>query len=251
MRNALGGLSAVLVMGLLLSGCHESATPPAPQPETGRVVLRFTYEDLDSQPFSLDSAYLTASDDVVTINRLKYYLSSVRLRRADSSEWQAPDAAFLVDALHRDTLSLRGVPPGDYVSLAFDIGLDSVTNSRLDHGGDLAPSKEMQWSWSTGYKFLSLDGQWWQGAQAAGIVEYHIGRAPTLRTVRRNLSRAVHLTGGTTSTVQLTVRPQVVFGGPNVMLLSDSHNRNVMFDTPQAMAAADNYVTMFGSARVE
>ncbi len=237
------------VAALFLSSCRDSV--PEPQPTPSRVTLRFTYEDLDGNPFSLDSTYTTACDEAVKIDRLKFYLSNVRLRRADSSEWRAPGNAFLMDAFRRDTLSLRGVPPGDYVALAFDIGLDSVTNSRIDQGGDLAATTDMHWSWSTGYKFLSLDGRW-PGTQPASVVEYHIGRAPTLRTVRRRLTRPLTMpTGGGQRLISSAIRPQVIFGGPNVMRLYDSHERNVMFDTSQALAVADNYVTMFGAAVVE
>lgn len=245
---------AALLVVIALGACRERGGDdvPAPAPMTGAVALRFSYVvGDDALPLYLDSAYLTASDDLVRVRHLKYYLSRVRLQRADSSYWTAPDRAFLLDAGRRDSLTLSGVPPGEYVALTFDIGLDSASNSRSDWDGDLAPARLMHWSWNTGYKFLSLEGEW-LGAMPSEVVEYHVGRAPTLRTVRLPLPRPATATiAAPAPRIRLAVRPLTVFGGPNVMLLSDSHERNVMFDTPQALRAADNYATMFRVTSVE
>ncbi len=246
-----------LLLGLgctaVVAGCRDNGCdPPQPASPNGAVTIRFAYvAGADGRAFHLDSAYLTASDDVVRVTHLKYYLSRVRLQRADSSYWVAPDAAFLLDVGRRDSVALRDVPPGEYVGVGFQIGLDSATNSRTDHGGDLAPATAMHWSWSTGYKFLSLEGEW-LGSAVPGIVEYHIGRAPTLRTVSRRFPTPVAVGPNARPTVlRVPVAPLTVFGGPNVMLLSSPHERNVMFDTPQALRVADNYPHMFGAVRAE
>ena len=240
----------VAVVGML-TACRGDGDIVEPSVITGTVGVRLAYVvGDDGQPFYRDSTYLTASDDLVRINHLKYYVSEVRLRRRDSSYWTAPGRAVLLDAGRRDTFALRGVPAGEYVELTFTIGLDSVTNARTDWGGDLAPAHEMFWAWNTGYKFLSLEGQW-LGTTPAGIIEYHVGRAPMRRTLRLPLPGTAVVRAAATTQLTVAARPLVVFGGPNTMVLSDAHDRNVMFDTPQARRAADNYATMFTVTHVE
>ena len=250
-----GGFSALVwlatrLLPVVVLGCRPDADIVKPAPTTGSVALHFAYGVGTGQPFYLDSAYLTTSDELVRISRLKYYVSRVRLQRADSSYWTAPDRAFLLDAGHRDSLLLAGVPDGEYGALSFDIGLDSITNSRTDWGGDLAPAHEMFWAWNTGYKFFSLDGQW-LGAASPALIEYHIGREPTRRTIHLPLPQPARVAPSTPKPrIELAVRPLTAFGGPNTMRLGDSHDRNVMFDTSQALRVVGNYVTMFQVSRV-
>ena len=236
----------------LLTGCHKCECP-APAHPNRPVTVRLAYVmGDDARPFRLDSTYITATDERVRVSNLRYYLSRVRLIRADSSEWTAARRAFLLDVGRCDSLPLVEVPPGEYVALAFDVGLDSATNSRTDWpDADLAPARLMYWSWSTGYRFFSLDGQW-LGATPPAIIEYHVGRAPARRTVRLPLPQPLRVTASwTTGRVRVQARPLTAFGGPHVMQLADSHDRNVQFDTPQALRAADNFATMFRVTSVE
>lgn len=248
-RWSIFGLGALL----LLAGCGKKCDCDGPAHPNRVVALRFAYVvGDDARPFHLDSTYSTNSDEPVRVASLKYYLSRVRLIRADSSVWTSPRRAILLDAGRCDSLDLHEVPQGTYVGISFDIGLDSATNSRTDWPDyDLAPRHSMYWAWNTGYKFFSLDGQW-LGAAPPALVEYHIGRAPTLRTVRLPMAAPLVVTASwTPPVVRVQVRPLTVFGGANVMRLNDSHDRIVQFDTPQAQRAADNYATMFRITRVE
>jgi hypothetical protein len=234
-----------------LVSCRERGCDPPPT--DGQLALRVEYVvGEEGLPFHLDSTYLTLSDDLVRVSHLKYYVSRVRLQRADSSVWTCPVPPFLLNAGTLDRIVLPAVPFGAYIGVSFDIGVDSATNSRLDWDGDLSSVNQMQWSWRTGYKFLSLDGKWIGDPAAPSIVEYHIGTASTLRTVNLPLQQPVEITpNASVPTVVLAARPITIFGGPNTMILSNAQGRNVMFATTQALQVADNYATMFRMSRVE
>lgn len=242
----------LLALGIgALAGCHDADPTPPPAATTGQLRLTFNHvTDAAGSPLVLGQAYTTVADEPVQIDRLRYYVGNVRLTKADSSVWTLPNAHFLLDATRRDTLTLRGVPFGQYVKLTFDIGVDSATNARGDHSGDLDPARGMYWTWQTGYKFLALDGRW-LGDTALKVIEYHIGRAPMLRTIGLRLPRPAAVTATTTPHAQLAVRPLTIFGGPQQLNLRDDQERTIMFDTPYARRVADNYATMFGVMRVE
>jgi hypothetical protein len=250
LRRCRPALLLALSLGAL-AGCHDTAPAPPPAPTTGHLRLTFNHvTDAGGSPLVLGQPYTTAVDDPVQIDHLRYYVSNVRLTKTDSSVWPLPTAYFLIDATRRDTLTLRGVPFGQYVKLTFDIGVDSAANARGDHTGDLDPARGMYWTWLTGYKFLSLDGRW-LGDTALKVIEYHIGRAPMLRTIGLRLPQPATVTVSATPHAQLAVQALAVFGGPHLMNLRDDQDRTIMFDTQYAQRVADNYATMFGVTRVE
>lgn len=250
LRHCRPALLLALSLGALV-GCRDTAPVPPPAATTGRLRLTFNHvTDAVGSRLVLGQPYTTAVDDPVQIDHLRYYVSNVRLTKTDSSVWTLPNAYFLIDATQRDTLTLRGVPFGQYVKLTFDIGVDSAANARGDHTGDLDPARGMYWTWQTGYKFLSLEGRW-LGDTARRVIEYHIGRAPMRRTIGLRLPRPAAVTAAATPHAQLEVRALAIFGGPHQLNLRDDQDRTIMFDTSYAQRVADNYATMFGVTSVE
>lgn len=250
-------LAAVLLLLTALGGCEPQCDCPPPASAataSQSVMVRMEYftDRFTQEPFRLNTPYITYSDEPVQVREVKYYLSRVQLVRGDGQIWTSPVRAYLLDLGRQDSFYLPDVPPGEYVSMQFDIGLDSVTNSRTDWpDADLSPLNGMHWSWSTGYRFFSLDGNW-LGASPPPLIEYHIGRAPTLRTVALEFNTLLRVNrGGPRQRVVLGVEPLRAFGPPHPMLLQLPAERNVMFDTPQARRVADNVSGMFSFRRVE
>lgn len=121
----------------------------------------------------------TASTDV-TISDFRLYVHDVRLVTATDEEvpvsltqdglWQHQDLALLdfedktgacANGTTPKNTSVRGtVPPGDYVGLAFEVGVPAALN-QLDASSSSTPSPlnltAMYWSWTTGYKYLRAD----------------------------------------------------------------------------------------------
>ena len=114
----------------------------------------------------------------VSVVDLRFYVSRLRLVRADGSEvpvaltqdglWQVDDVALLdfengVGACANGTEQTRDLiegaaPAGDYAGIRFDVGLPFDKNHR---DPTLQPSplnlSRMFWNWNGGYKFMRLD----------------------------------------------------------------------------------------------
>jgi len=121
----------------------------------------------------------SASTDV-TITDFRLYVHDVRLITANDEEvaveltqdglWQHQNLALLdfedktgacANGTTPKNTSVRGaVPPGDYVGLAFRVGVPASLD-QLDASNANTPSPlnltAMYWSWTTGYKFLRID----------------------------------------------------------------------------------------------
>jgi uncharacterized repeat protein (TIGR04052 family) len=115
---------------------------------------------------------------VIRIADFRFYVSRLRVLRADGSEqpvtltqddlWQLDEVALLdfengTAACANGTEQMRDfveghVPPGTYVGVRFDLGLPFEKNHKEP---TLQPSplnlSRMFWSWNAGYKFLRLD----------------------------------------------------------------------------------------------
>ncbi len=104
-----------------------------------------------------------------------YYLSNFQLKKSDGTYWKQPDSYHLVRVtdsnLHE--INLAAVPPGEYTAIRFLVGVDSLKNVSGAQTGDLSPSNNMFWSWSTGYIMLKLEGASSNAPQ--GFFSFHVG----------------------------------------------------------------------------
>ena len=77
-------------------------------------------------------SYINGSGETFTVSKLKYYISNLVLTKTDGTVYVVPqdESYFLVDESdvdsHEATLS---VPEGEYKTLSFIIGVDSVRST--------------------------------------------------------------------------------------------------------------------------
>lgn len=218
-------LLAVLLPLLVAGACTCRRDDPVPQP-TASLTLALEHRGADGGPFMLaPEVYTDSAGGRYTISKLRYYVSNVRLTRADGTVWAEPNSYHLVTAwgvaVPQLFITLFNVPDGDYTRLAFALGVDSVANSRTDQVGDLNPTDpDMVWDWHSGYTFLLVDGHSVLGTApvaADPAIEIKLGTPacyrpleialPTVATVRPTVQPSIHCTVGVGA----------LFGGPNVI----------------------------------
>lgn len=137
-----------------------------------KLELEHQYADL---PLALNNTYFTNQGEELQFQNFKYYLTNVKLIKADGSVWSHPESYFLIDLGNPSSLlpSITGIPEGDYTSIQFMIGVDSTRNVSGAQTGALAVSNNMFWTWSTGYIMAKFEGT---SPQAPGSTfSYHVG----------------------------------------------------------------------------
>jgi uncharacterized repeat protein (TIGR04052 family) len=153
---------------------------PSQAQDAGRVVgLRFAAM-VGATPLACGVEYqdIGTTKSVISIVDFRFYVSRLRLLRADGSEqpvsltqdglWQLDDVALLDfengtagcangTGQTRDVIEGQ-VPAGPYAGVRFDLGLPFDKNHREP---TLQPSplnlSRLFWSWNAGYKFLRMD----------------------------------------------------------------------------------------------
>ena len=103
--------------------------------------------------------YVNELGQKYTVTKFKYYISNIQLIN-DSGKVFSSEEYFLIneDEPQSKGFSVKDVPPGNYKTLSFIIGVDSLRNCSGLQEGALDPVKGMFWAWNTGYIFLKLEG---------------------------------------------------------------------------------------------
>jgi hypothetical protein len=199
--SALASAFAFFAIGL--SGCSKDVAEPTSDTEftlhmdNGATVLvpgattpKFTSLALGT------GTYKNANGDDFTVTTLKYYISNVKLNKADGGSYAVPDSYFLVDHSDPSTqdLTMTGAPEGEYSSVTFTVGVDSARTKAGNYGGGvLNASKGMFWNMN-GPEFINfkLEGNSPQaphttpattGALVFHIAGYKHSTTNTIRTV--------------------------------------------------------------------
>ncbi len=201
------------------------------------------------QRLSLDSVeYKNALGQTFTVSRFRYYLSNVILKNTDGAEFQSPDY-FLVDEAEPDSklITIKGIPVGNYSSISFTIGVDSLHTCSGAQSGALDPVNGMFWTWSTGYIFLKLEGHADASTSPGHIFEYHIGgyTAPNncIRRVTLNFKKkGVGIANDKTDELPLKADILEIFKTPTNI---DFSKLSSVTDFHNAAIIANNYEDMF------
>jgi hypothetical protein len=225
-------------------------SPPGP-PATVRVQITHHF---GGQPLRLHQPYTTFHGEAVTFSKLKYYVSNVELLKSDGTVWQPPYPYWLVEVDEElpesAAILLTHVPPGEYVRIAFAIGVDSLRNHSGAQEGALNPDQGMFWMWETGYVFFKAEGMYQTSAGSRGALVFHIGRDQCYRKIRLPFPAGkLRLVADQTQTVALKADLKKLFGGfagasAELKFPADNSAVRVM-GGEIAAKAADNYAQLF------
>ena len=255
----------ILVISSGISACKKDDTTPVAD-ETVKATLSIQFDNIagDKNLQLNTGTYVNAAGEAFKVDRLKYFITNVKVRNAGGQEYIVPkdSSYFLVSESEAASQFVKvRVPEGEYTSLSFILGVDSLS-SVMDvskRTGVLDPSAGMDdgmyWGWNMGYIFFKMEGI----SDAAPTdpsgqhkFRYHIGgfggySAPTLnnnRTITINLSAggAAKVRRGREANIHLMVDILKMFNGATTVSILT--NPTVMFGDFSAKIA-DNYTHMF------
>jgi hypothetical protein len=248
----------------LFTSCKkdDKKDPVTPAATHGKLVLEFDNVVGEAQ-LALDSTgntYTNASGEKFSVTQFNYYISNISLTKTDGSVYTVPQDSsyFLVMESRSETqeVLLPHVPVGDYNSVSFTIGVDSLRSTKglTERTGVLAPDylagHGMYWSWNSGYIFLKLEGVSASAPVSSGnFFYYHIGGFGGYSSTTINNIRNMKLTFPEAATVRGDIKPDVhmmvdvkkVFDGTSPLKISE--DPEVMF-SPRSVGISANYASM-------
>ncbi len=243
----------------LVSSCKkDDNTPKGNGPVTLHFDNRFGADDL-----VLGTTYTNQAGEQLAISTFNYYVSNIVLVKEDGGEYVVPkDECYHlvregVDSTYE--LELENVPAGNYNTLKFIIGVDSLKNASpvSERTGDLdvaTTASDMYWTWNSGYIFYKIEGTSpaapYDSMMGASMFYYHIGgyggySSATINNIRNvtiSASESAIVGEGKNPEIHIFADAKEVFDSPS--LLSIAAHPGVMF-APFSTTISDNYKDMF------
>ncbi len=126
-----------------------------------------------------DVSLRTAGGNTISVTRLSYLISNVKLLRNGKSPIAFESIGFLDAVEGRDGFDLGDAPTDSYAGIEFDVGLNQTLNhsdpSSYGPQNPLNPVLNgLHWSWQGGYVFLAIEGRYVLPADQLGGYSYHI-----------------------------------------------------------------------------
>lgn len=196
-----------------------------------------------------DSLYTNAFNQHYSITKFNYYIGQIRLTSTKGKEYLLEDYFFISEdeeKIKSKTILLDKIPPGEYTSIQFLIGVDSMHNCSGAQSGALDPINAMFWTWNTGYIFLKLEGKSAVSSLPGNTLEYHIGghKAPSncIRSVSLNFEQVLVIEPKTNKQLNIKTDVSQILKSPTDI---DFLKYPAVNSALNATMIADNYIDIF------
>lgn len=256
--------SFLAILSVIFSfwGCTKAQVEPEIDPNRkGEITLNFD-NIAGTKDLKFGENYTNVVGEQFNLDMFQYYISNIKLKTEDGRDYVVPqeESYFLIkeEDAKSQFITLKNIPEGNYNSVTFTIGVDSLRNTMdiskrtgsLDIGNaDMA--KGMYWSWNSGYIFVKAEGispQATMGPDGQRKFRYHIGGYSS-KTINNIKNKTLDL-GRDRAKVRQSKNPEVhivvdalkMFSGTTNV--SFATNSTVMF-SPFSVNVAANYVNMF------
>jgi hypothetical protein len=259
---ALAAFSCIFIVG-----CKDDA--PGKDPAVGGSLHLDFNNVVGTEDLTLNSkTYQNSAGESFTVSILNYYISNIKLLKADGGSFIVPQDSSYFLIRESDEASQKAtinhVPLGNYTGIRFLIGVDSTRSVAdaskrkgiLDTFSGPTNEEAMYWDWNPGYIFMKMEGSSPSATSPNGKYYYHIGgfggrtenTINNLRSAQLNFTSAqVTVSEENDVTVGITADILKIFDGPTT--LSIKENTSVMF-TDFSTKIADNYTGAFSFKQV-
>jgi hypothetical protein len=216
---------------------------------TGTVKIIFV-NTVKGKPVELNTGnYTNPFGETYSVTKLKYYISHVSLVKGKAVFFET-ESYHLVDESKPDDLHFSfALGAGEYNSLNFLLGVDSLHNVSGAQTGALDPLNDMFWTWNSGYVMAKLEGKSPQSKLVNNKLEYHIGGFMGENNVLKNITlsfppgKILNIQEGETTEIIIEADIDKWWQQPNDIKIAE----RAVCSTPGALAKkiADNYSKMF------
>ena len=218
------------------------------QSQLSAVKLTFVNNVKASKIVCNDSTYINSFGEKYIITKLRYYVTNVSLQNGNNNI-KEKNSYHLIDESKTESRVINfPIPEGDYTSLQFLLGVDSLHNVSGAQTGDLDPAKDMFWTWNSGYVMAKMEGNSPSSKLVNNKFEFHIGgfSGPynVLKQVWLNFpEKTLHFVAGKTYEIIINADINTWWQHPHDIKISE--HANITSPGKFAREISDNYVNMF------
>ena len=181
---------------LVFSACHKkqdpATVPVTPTANTGTLYVHL-HTDLDTNEVLIGDTAYTSDRRKITLTTAQLYLSGFKAFKSDGSSVSIQNS-YILKTVDSELYLVGTIPVGNYTTIGFNVGLDSVANAKdpstFPSGSIFAMHTPSMWFGSTqkGYMFANISGYIDTSANKKGNANYpfnyKIGSNALLQTVK-------------------------------------------------------------------
>jgi hypothetical protein len=222
--------------------------------ESGVSVKINFISNVDGKPIYLgDSTYTNPFGEKYNITKLRYYVTNIRFKNAHGN-FDEENSYHLIDesVIGSQTLHLS-IRPGEYYALDFLLGVDSLHNVSGAQTDDLDPTKDMFWTWNSGYVMAKMEGNSPNSKLVNNKYEFHVGGFSGPNNVLKEIhlkfpGNAIHFDVGKKYEIFIDADINAWWQHPHDIRISE----HATITTPgeNAKNISDNYANMFHLEKV-
>ncbi len=231
-------------LALFLAGNRASAATLQVQ-----ILPKMAGQDLQPASFR----YHTSAGETFSVTRASYLVSDFELQRVDGSWLTLSNSVAWLDlGQNRNTFRLENVPPGDFTTIRFLVGLNTNLNqanpAKFPPGHALNPDLDgLYWGWQGGYVFMALEGLWRNPAGELDGWAYHLAR--DTNAVHVSLAAPLDITNETQLDLDFDVSAALNAPCP-LSFATDGTSTHSRDGDPIAAALVKNLATAFRVRKV-
>ena len=201
-----------------------------------------------------DSLYTNPFGEKYSINKFRYYVSHISLK-GDKKNFNEKESYHLVDESNIGSQSIYlSVPQGNYFSINFLLGVDSLHNVSGAQSGALDATKDMFWTWNTGYVMAKLEGNSPSSTLVNHKYEFHVGgfsgKYNVLKRIQLDFpeNKSIHFSKDKTTEIIINADVNAWWQDPNEIKIAV--HANITAPGQWALAISDNYAKMFSIEKI-
>jgi hypothetical protein len=239
------GLILILLLAFSSSFQQEKA---GGQKSLSAVKLIFINNVKGNRIIFNDSTYTNPFGEKYIITKLKYYITNISLEN-EHNNFKEPNSYHLIDESKTESQVINfSLPAGDYSTLQFLLGVDSLHNVSGAQTDALDPANDMFWTWNTGYVMAKMEGNSPASKMVNNKIEFHVGgfSGPynVLKRIRLHFPRkTVHFAEGKTHDIIINADIHTWWQHPNDIKISE--HPSITSPGQYAKELSDNYAKMF------
>lgn len=257
--NNAGQMSTVAANFASAVSLVSATNASSAEADTGNLTLNVT-KDFNGTPFALNTTFTDDHGNTLKFTRLRYWISNVKLTRADASQYSVPNSYYLMSengviapgninsamniaSAKREQVSIKDIPSGAYTAVQFSVGVDPTYNNDLSlQAGELHIHQDMAtytWMWNSSYLFSQITGQ----CVNCGSINFafDIGANANYKVLTAmTLPASITLSKGKTATINIRANVAKLFqvnGGAGV-------NTSTVSGSPKYINASTNAALM-------
>lgn len=250
MKTSITKISLAALAGVfVLSSCRKDQDPLPENPASSPTTVKIELSHLaGGSALSFSSPYNDDFGNVFTITRADFYVNGFLLKDDMGDTVLSSTAHYVVNPALQE-ISLGSVNGTHVHMLHFNVGVDTLLNLTVDPATQPAGSAlgvqtpSMYWGWSSGYRFIVLEGMADRDADSVpeSMYQMHIG----LNMLYSSVALETHsdLTANAENMLHIEIDYLRFFDGID-MSLSTSHT-HTMDNMPLATQVKNNVDSVF------